>query len=261
MGNTNDMFMVAFVANWCGHCQRLKPEYEAAARKLANSGIRFVYVEAPDNQQLSSRFKVQGFPTVKAFPPGPKSDSSAIDYNGERETTAIVEWAQQMFEQHGGKVEVEVPELVNQSVLEKTCGANKRCVVVFAEDILDSSAKSRNALLETVKKAASKARHVPFVWVSANAQPDLEAAYDLRSGFPAVILLREVDGEKVGFVHKGKVTEDALVQFASAPRSLGQAIKGGWPTIRKTAPWDGKDAPKPAADEKDDFNLDEFLNS
>lgn len=260
LNNVNELVVVFVGASWCGHCKRFLPEYSTAAKELANTGIRLVYVEGPDNQQVSGQLNVQGFPTVKAFPPGRKSYKTAVDYNGPREAPAFVQWAQQLFETHGGKIEVEVPEIVDQAVFDKVCGEQKKCVLVFAEDLYDSGAKGRNALLESVKKAAGKVRHIPFAWVSANAQPAFEQAYNLGFGFPAVLMLREVDGQKVGFIHRGKTSEDDLVAFASSPKAAGAAVKAGWPAIKKTAPWDGKDAPK-LQEVKDDFDLDEFLKS
>jgi protein disulfide-isomerase A6 len=262
LGNDNDLVIVSFTSPNCGWCHKLKPHFAEAAKTVgANSGIRFVDVDATVNHQLASRFQIQGFPTIKAFPPGPKSDSSAIEYQGAREAEALVEWATSTFQQYGGKIVMEVPEIVNQAVFESSCGTKKKCVMVFLPDILDSSAKERNEYIETVKAAASRIRHMPFVWVSANNQPSFESAYDLRSGFPAVILLREVDGQKVGFNFRGKLTEDSLVSFASAPRGLSQAVKGGWPVITKTTPWDGKDAPKPTVTADDGFDVSEFLKS
>jgi len=38
----------------------------------------------------------------------------------------------------------------------------------------------------------------------------------LTFGFPAVVLLREADGQKVGFVHRGKMSE--IANFVKAPR-------------------------------------------
>ena len=260
LGNPNDLVMVAFVASWCGHCKNLKPHYEEAARK-APPGIRFVYVEGPNNNNLMSRFGVRGFPTIKAFPPGRKSDSTAVDYNGERETEPILSFATALFEKHGGKAEMDVPEITDQATFDQTCAANKKCILVFVPDLLDSGAKGRNAALDVVKQAAGKVRHIPHAWVSANSQPKFEEAYALQSGFPAILMLREVDGQKVGFVHRGKFTVDDLVAFATTPRAVGAATKGGWPAIQKTTPWDGKDAPKPVTEEKDDFDLDAFLNS
>lgn len=259
--NSDDMFLVAFVADYCGHCKNLKPEYLAAAKKLYGTGIRFAQIEAPQNQQLSSRFGIRGFPTIKVFGPGPKSDAKAMEYQGERSAEAIANYATDTFERLGGEVKVEVHELVDQAIFEKTCGKEKKCIIVFLEDILDTTASERSKNIEKIKNAAKKARHMPFLWVSANQQPKMESQYQLTFGFPAVLMLREgPNGEKVGFVHRGKFVEEELNAFVSAPRALTSGISGNWPVINKITPWDGKDAPKLKL-EDDGFNVDEFLKN
>jgi len=260
---SDDMFLVAFVADYCGHCKRLKPEYLAAAQKLYGSGIRFAQIESPENPQTSSRFGIQGFPTIKVFGPGRKSDSSATTYEGPREAEAIADFAMSTFERMGGQIKLEIPELVDQSVFEKTCAQEKRCVIIFLDDLMDTTAAERNKQIEVIKSVARKARHMPFLWASANAQPKFESTYQLSFGFPAVLMLREgPNGEKVGFVHRGKFKEEDLSAFVSAPRSLSSGINAKWPTVDKVAqPWDGKSEAKKVVEENDDFNLDEFLNN
>ena len=245
---SQDMVLISFTAPWCGHCKNLKPHWADAAAKLAGTGIRVMDLDATANEKVARRFQVQGFPTIKIFPPGPKQDSDAIDYNGPRDGT-IAEYALEKFTEMGGSVKADVTEVTDQKTFQEACGA--KCVLVFVPDLLESSAKERKALLETIEAQASQARHLPFLWVAANSQPEWEKSYGLTFGFPAVLLLREIDGAKVGFVHRGKMS--ATADFVKAPRGLSQAVKGGWPTILSVAKWDGKDAPKPKED--DDFDL------
>lgn len=258
---SDDMFLVAFVAGYCGHCQRLKPEYYAAAKKLEGTGIRFVTIESPDNPQVSQRFGIQGFPTIKVFGPGPKDDATAMNYEGPRDAEAIAEYATSTFESLGGQVKVEISELLDQSIFEKTCGKQKKCVIVFLDDLLDTTAAKRNANLDVIRTVAKKARHMPFLWSSANAQPKFEEAFQLSFGFPAVLMLREgPNGEKVAFVHRGKFLEEEISAFVSAPRALSSGLTVKWPTIEKVKePWDGKSEAKKLVDDKDDFKLEDFL--
>lgn len=261
LGNTKDMYLVAFVADYCGHCKQLKPAYMAAAKKLFGTGIRFATVEGPENSQLSSRFKIQGFPTIKVFGPGAKSDK-AKTYEGGRDEESIVAYATEQFEKLGGSLAVDVLELSNSQVFAKTCGKEKKCVLVVLEDLLDTSAKQRNKDLEVIQAVAKNARHLPFVWTGANSQPNIESAFGLTFGFPAVLMLREgPNGEKVGFVHRGKFNSKDLSTFIGTPFSLSTGIQvKNWPEIAKIEAWDGKSEAKPIVqDENDDFDLEAFL--
>jgi thioredoxin-like negative regulator of GroEL len=46
------------MAPWCGHCQKLKPEWEDAARKLAGD-FNFGVVDATQESGLAQRYDVK----------------------------------------------------------------------------------------------------------------------------------------------------------------------------------------------------------
>lgn len=74
--------MLRLHSNRCGHCKRLAPEYEKAAKELSNRTppIPLAKVDATTESDLATRFGVSGYPTLKIFRKG-----KAFDYNGPRE--------------------------------------------------------------------------------------------------------------------------------------------------------------------------------
>uniref|UniRef100_A0A3Q4FZL9 Protein disulfide isomerase family A, member 5 n=1 Tax=Neolamprologus brichardi TaxID=32507 RepID=A0A3Q4FZL9_NEOBR len=65
--------LVMFYAPWCGHCKKMKPEYDEAAEILnkgADSPGVLAAVDATVHKAVSDRFKISGFPTVKYFEKG-----------------------------------------------------------------------------------------------------------------------------------------------------------------------------------------------
>ncbi|NP_001017340.1 uncharacterized protein LOC550094 precursor [Xenopus tropicalis] len=64
--------LVMFYAPWCGHCKKMKPDYEKAAETLhAESGAGVLAaVDSTVHRAVSEKFKVTGFPTVKYFENG-----------------------------------------------------------------------------------------------------------------------------------------------------------------------------------------------
>lgn len=74
--------VMCFNSNRCGHCKKLAPEYEKAAKELSNRTppIPLAKVDATAESDLATRFGVSGYPTLKIFRKG-----KAFDYNGPRE--------------------------------------------------------------------------------------------------------------------------------------------------------------------------------
>ncbi|KAH9951112.1 thioredoxin-like protein [Amylocystis lapponica] len=97
----NETSVIAFVAPWCGHCQRMAPEYSKAAVGLSPMvPLYAVDCDADTNKRLCAEQGVQGFPTVKLFPRGKLS--KPITYDGQRTARDIFSWASQNIP-HGVK--------------------------------------------------------------------------------------------------------------------------------------------------------------
>ncbi|KAF8880212.1 thioredoxin-like protein [Gymnopilus junonius] len=89
----NETSMVAFVAPWCGHCQKMVPEYSKAALGLHPLvPVYSVNCHAEKNKRLCAEQGVQGFPTVKLFPRG-LSQKPTLFEGGERSASALFYFA------------------------------------------------------------------------------------------------------------------------------------------------------------------------
>jgi len=83
--------LVMFYAPWCGHCKRLKPEFDKASKDLLSNDppVTLAKIDCTEGgKDTCNRFEVRGYPTLKIFRNGELSQ----DYNGPREAGGIVKY-------------------------------------------------------------------------------------------------------------------------------------------------------------------------
>lgn len=61
-----------FYAPWCGHSKNVKPEYEAAARKIKNEGLKTILaaLDATIYANTAKIFNITSYPTFMFYKNG-----------------------------------------------------------------------------------------------------------------------------------------------------------------------------------------------
>jgi thiol:disulfide interchange protein len=67
-----DKQLVLFYANWCGHCKKMKPDWDSASQEVGNEKMIKVDVGegTPEQKKMMEKYDVQGFPTILVFENG-----------------------------------------------------------------------------------------------------------------------------------------------------------------------------------------------
>lgn len=150
--NSKNVWMVEFYAPWCGHCKRLQPEWEAAARQV--EGVNWAKVDCTVEQQICGQMGVRGYPTIKSWLPGARGASDAQDYSGGRQQADLAEYAQSLFA--ANMPAKEVRQMKSHADFVEYCEDNKGvCFIFFLPHILDTSEAERKAHLDMLNRVNS----------------------------------------------------------------------------------------------------------
>ncbi|XP_071440699.1 protein disulfide-isomerase A6 homolog [Hetaerina americana] len=261
---SDDIWLVEFYAPWCGHCKNLAPHWAKAATELKGK-VKLGALDATAHQSKASEYGVQGYPTIKFFPSGPKDRLSAQEYNGGRTSSDIVSWA---LDKHAENVPApEMKEIINEATLKEACEQHPLCVVSILPHILDCQSECRNKYLETLTKLGDKYKQKMWgwVWAEATAQPEVEEMLEMGGfGYPALAVM---NAKKMKYsILRGSFSYEGINEFLrdlSFGRGSTAPVKGAsLPKVRIIEPWDGKDGELPLEDDIDlsDVDLDDDLS-
>ena len=85
-----------FYADWCGHCNTFKPEWQKLKKIFLKNNIDFAEYEDSKNADVINSNEIDGFPTIKI-----ETNEGIYEYNGRRDAESILNTVLPL-EQSGG---------------------------------------------------------------------------------------------------------------------------------------------------------------
>jgi protein disulfide-isomerase A6 len=218
---TNQSSVVEFYAPWCGHCQRLKPEYDKVGKYLNDVAIvGAVNCDLAKNKKLCSTYRIEGYPTILSFRP-PKFDlnkptpvkyghASEI-FNGPRKAKNLVDFMSSRIKNYVKRL-ITLDKL--NAWLSNPKSVRPKVVVFTRKDKL-------TALLKSI--AVDLLGAVDFAYVPLNLdKKEIFEAYDIdQTGTTSVLYYVDSEGNKTPYA--GELSKKGILQFLNGFEELKES--------------------------------------
>ncbi|CAH1775049.1 unnamed protein product [Owenia fusiformis] len=208
--------LVMFYAPWCGHCKKMKPEYEQAASELKEEGVSGIIaaVDATKSPKVAQKYEVKGYPTVKFFSNG----ESKWDFN-ERTAEKIVEFMKNPVEPppppppepEWSEVESDVEHLTDET-FKSTLKKRKHCLVMFYAPWCGHCKRAKPEFMAAAAQFKDD-RKVSFAAVDCTKHQSTCSAFEV-SGYPT---LKYFNYGKDAQTYSGGREERDFVNFMNDP--------------------------------------------
>eukprot|EP00475_Leptophrys_vorax_P005922 TRINITY_DN1359_c0_g1_i1.p1 TRINITY_DN1359_c0_g1~~TRINITY_DN1359_c0_g1_i1.p1 ORF type:complete len:387 (+),score=60.61 TRINITY_DN1359_c0_g1_i1:84-1163(+) len=213
---------VEFYAPWCGHCQKLAPEYEqfGTAFKKTKSVV-IAKVDCDEHKDLCGRFDVKGFPTLKWFP---AKSTKPEDYQGGRDVDALVAFVNGKM---GTNVKIAAPVsdvvVLDPSNFEAIVLDETKHVLVEFYAPWCGHCKALTPTYDKLGSVFKADKNVVIAKLDADAHRDLGEKFGV-SGFPTLKWFPA--GNKAGEDYNEGRDLDAFVSFINEKAGTSRTTSG-----------------------------------
>ena len=209
--------LVMFYAPWCGHCKRAKPQFVSAAAKMKKTGIpgKLAAVDCTKETELSKRFEVRGFPTIRYF----KNGEMAFDAGDAREEAAIIKFMSDPKEPPPppapetpwSEEESDVIHL-SEETFKPVLKKKKHVLVMFYAPWCGHCKKAKPEMMEAAADFKENSK-VEFAAVDCTTERSVCSAHDV-TGFPTFKYFNYFKDQKV---YNGGRKKKDFVYFMNNP--------------------------------------------
>ncbi|KAJ3272372.1 Protein disulfide-isomerase-like 2-2 [Terramyces sp. JEL0728] len=190
------------------HCKSLAPVFEELAENFAREkDIVIAEADADAHKEFATKFKIEGFPTMKYFK---KGSTTPQDYNSGRDLENFVEF---LNENAGSSVVIKKPEtfvtVLTDSSFDKQVLKSKKNTLVEFYAPWCGHCKSLAPIYEKVAKVFKNDKACVVANVDATVSEEVAARYNVQ-GYPTLKFFNS-EGEVTEY--SGGRTLESLVDF------------------------------------------------
>ncbi|KAK7092365.1 protein disulfide-isomerase A5-like [Littorina saxatilis] len=205
--------LVMFYAPWCGHCKMMKPAFGEAAAKVVEQKLGVLAaVDATIDQELSNRYEVRGFPTLKYF----KNGKLSFEYSGGRSTDDLVNFMKNPkappppppAEPEWAEVVSDVNHLTD-TTFDDFIAQNKKTLVMFYAPWCGHCKKMKPAYMSAATRLKKESPDAKLAAVDSTKFKDVGSRYDVK-GYPT---LKYFENGALKSEYNGGRSEEDLVKF------------------------------------------------
>uniref|UniRef100_A0A914WED8 Protein disulfide-isomerase n=1 Tax=Plectus sambesii TaxID=2011161 RepID=A0A914WED8_9BILA len=177
--------LIEFYAPWCGHCKKLGPEYEKAAKALADKSpaVPLAKVDTTIEAELGKRYDIKGYPTLKFW-----KDGTPTEYDGPREADGIIDWVAQRTDPNY-KPEPEAVKTLTVENFDEFVAANELVLVEFYAPWCGHCKQLAPEFEKAAKKLLAQPKPIALGKVDATVERSLGDKFGV-SGYPTLKILR-----------------------------------------------------------------------
>ncbi|KAF7721747.1 hypothetical protein EC973_004164 [Apophysomyces ossiformis] len=219
--------LIEFYAPWCGHCKKLAPTYEelGAAFAHARDQVIVAKVDADEHRDLGQRFGVTGFPTIKWFPKGYKTQEDVESYSSGRDLTSLANFIR---DKSGVRPRIkaqksDVTVLTSKNFKEVALDKSKGVLVEFYASWC-GHCKNLAPIYEKVGSAFANEANCEVAKIDADVHKDIGTEYDI-SGFPTIKFFPA--GETEPIPYEGARSEAGFIEFLNKHCGTHRVEGGG----------------------------------
>lgn len=89
--------IVAFMADWCGHCKKLKPIWNSLKEENEDSSVNILSIDCDKYPELAKKHNVEGYPTIKYLPNGLNNSNGSVDFDDKRTKENLNDFLKKYF--------------------------------------------------------------------------------------------------------------------------------------------------------------------